>query len=180
LARDGLRRMYIGTLTLTLFLAVFGAVLVGALLGAQLAQPLLLLAAGVRDVAKGDLTPKLISDANDELGGLTRSFADMTQQLADARTAVQHSVTQLDAARANLQTILDNLTAGVLVLDSAGVIQSANPSAGRILGLSADTVGQALAALPGLSHWAQSVAAQFKTLGAERYERAGQAGVTDH
>ncbi len=179
LARDGLRRMYIGTLTLTLFLAVFGAVLVGALLGAQLAQPLLLLAAGVRDVAKGDLTPKLISDANDELGGLTRSFADMTQQLADARTAVQHSVTQLDAARANLQTILDNLTAGVLVLDSAGVIQSANPSAGRILGLSADTVGQALAALPGLSHWAQSVAGQFKTLGAERYERAGHAGVTD-
>jgi nitrogen fixation/metabolism regulation signal transduction histidine kinase len=85
LARDGLRRMYIGTLTLTLFLSVFGAVLVAALLGTQLVQPLLLLAAGVRDVAKGDLTPKLIVDTRDELGGLTRSFADMTQQLADAR-----------------------------------------------------------------------------------------------
>ena len=37
LARDGLRRMYIGTLTLALVLAVFGAVLLAALLGNQLA-----------------------------------------------------------------------------------------------------------------------------------------------
>ena len=168
LARDGLRRMYIGTLTLTLFLSVFGAVLVAALLGTQLVQPLLLLAAGVRDVAKGDLTPKLIVDTRDELGGLTRSFADMTQQLADARGAVQASVQQLDAARASLQAILDNLTAGVLVLDASGTIQSANPSAMRILRLSDDPVGQSLAALPGLDGWASGVAAQFRALEADR------------
>ena len=30
----------------------------------------------------------------DELGGLTRSFADMTQQLADARSAVQQSMSR--------------------------------------------------------------------------------------
>ena len=56
LARDGLRRMYIGTLTLALILAVFGAVLLAVLLGNQLARPLLLLAEGVRQVAAGDLT----------------------------------------------------------------------------------------------------------------------------
>lgn len=39
LAREGLRRMYIGTLTLSLFLAVFGAVLLAVLLGRQLARP---------------------------------------------------------------------------------------------------------------------------------------------
>ena len=44
LARDGLRKMYIGTLTLALILAVFGAVLLAAVLGTQLARPLLLLA----------------------------------------------------------------------------------------------------------------------------------------
>jgi nitrogen fixation/metabolism regulation signal transduction histidine kinase len=53
LAREGLRRMYIGTLTLSLFLAVFGAVLLAVLLGNQLARPLLLLAEGVRQVAAG-------------------------------------------------------------------------------------------------------------------------------
>jgi nitrogen fixation/metabolism regulation signal transduction histidine kinase len=118
LAREGLRRMYIGTLTLSLFLAVFGAVLLAVLLGNQLARPLLVLAAGVREVAAGDLSPEAALQGKDELGGLTRSFAQMTQQLADARAAVDKSMGQVNAARANLQTILDNLTAGVIVLDA--------------------------------------------------------------
>ena len=43
----------------------------------------------------------------------------MTQQLADARAAVEQSMVKVDAARSNLQTILDNLTAGVIVLGRA-------------------------------------------------------------
>lgn len=162
LARGGLRRMYIGTLTLSLFLAVFGAVLLAVLLGNQLAKPLLVLAEGVRQVALGDLTPKAALQGKDELGGLTRSFADMTQQLADARSAVQHSMSQVDAARANLQTILDNLTAGVIVLDIQGHIQSSNPGATRILQAPlADYRGQSLGVVPGLETFAQDVLAQF-------------------
>ena len=84
--------MYIGTLTLSLFLAVFGAVLLAVVLGNQIARPLLLLADGVRQVAAGDLTPKASLQGKDELDGLTRSFADMTQQLADARAAVESSM----------------------------------------------------------------------------------------
>lgn len=68
LAREGLRRMYIGTLTLSLFLAVFSAVLLAVFLGAQLAAPLLLLADGVRQVAAGDLAPKAMLQSKDELG----------------------------------------------------------------------------------------------------------------
>src|SRR6185369_15262906 len=133
LGREGLRRMYIGTLTLSLFLAVFGAVLLAIILGNQLARPLLVLAAGVREVAAGDLSPKPALQGKDELGGLTRSFAEMTQQLADARAAVDQSMGQVSAARAHLQTILDNLTAGVIVLDEQGHIETSNPGATRIL-----------------------------------------------
>jgi len=162
LARDGLRRMYIGTLTLSLFLAVFGAVLLAVLLGNQLAKPLLVLADGVRQVALGDLTPKAALQGKDELGGLTRSFADMTQQLSDARSAVQQSMTQVDSARANLQTILDNLTAGVIVLDGLGRIQSSNPGATRILRASmAAYHGKSLSEVPGLALFAKDVNAQF-------------------
>ncbi len=162
LARGGLRKMYIGTLTLSLFLAVFGAVLLAVVLGNQLAKPLLLLAEGVRQVALGDLTPKAALQGKDELGGLTRSFADMTQQLADARFAVQQSMSQVDAARANLQTILDNLTAGVIVLDVAGRIQSSNPGATRILRAPlAAFHGKSLAEVPGLEMFAKDVKAQF-------------------
>ena len=173
LAREGLRRMYIGTLTLSLFLAVLGAILLAVLLGNQLAQPLLLLAQGMRQVAKGDLTPKLALQSKDELGGLTRSFADMTQQLADARTAVERSLHQLDQARANLQTILDNLTAGVIVLDPQGIIQSSNPGATRILRVPVAVYEtQALTQLPQLQDFAKGVLQAFGQLGtsAEAHE----------
>jgi nitrogen fixation/metabolism regulation signal transduction histidine kinase len=165
LAREGLRRMYIGTLTLSLFMAVLGAILLAFFLGNQLARPLLLLARGMEQVAAGDLTPKLALQGKDELGGLTRSFADMTQQLSDARSAVERSLRQLDAARGNLQTILDNLTAGVMVLDSQGVIQSANPGATRILRVPvAAHEGLPLLSLPTLQKFAQGVAEQFALL----------------
>jgi nitrogen fixation/metabolism regulation signal transduction histidine kinase len=173
LARQGLRRMYIGTLTLSLFLAVFGAVLLAVVLGNQITRPLLLLADGVRQVAAGDLTPKAALQGRDELGGLTRSFADMTQQLADARQAVEVSMEQVNAARENLQTILDNLTAGVMVLDTQGVIQSVNPGATRILRVPlAAWEGKRLADIEGLEDFARNVQQQFDRFVEERAEHA--------
>ncbi len=166
LAREGLRQMYIGTLTLSLFLAVLGAILLAVLLGNQLARPLLLLAQGMRQVAAGDLTPKLALQSRDELGGLTRSFADMTQQLADARNAALHGLQQLDQARANLQTILDNLTAGVIVLDPDGRILSSNPGATRILRVPVAVYeSQSLLQLPQLQDFAAGVLQAFDQLG---------------
>ncbi len=89
LARTGLQKMYIGTLTLSLFLAVLGAFILAVILGNQLVRPLLVLALGVERVSAGDFSPKLALPQDNELAGLTRSFASMTQQLADARAAEQ-------------------------------------------------------------------------------------------
>lgn len=173
LARDGLRRMYIGTLTLSLFMAVFGGVLLAVVLGTQIARPLLVLADGVREVAAGDLSPKTALRGNDELDGLTRSFADMTQQLLEARQAVQTSMAQTDAARANLQTILDNLTAGVMVLGADGTITSSNPGATRILKLPlAAYEGKRLADIDGLQTFGEAVQQQFDTFLAQSHERS--------
>jgi nitrogen fixation/metabolism regulation signal transduction histidine kinase len=171
LGRTGLRHMYIGTLTLSLFLAVFGAVLLAVALGKQLATPLLMLADGVRQVAAGDLRPKVVLRGRDELVGLTRSFADMTQQLADARAAVDSSMREVETARAGLQTIQDNLTSGVIVLDRDSIIQSSNPGATRILRAPlAAYSGQPLDALPGLEPFADEVQAQFAEFEGERIE----------
>ncbi|WP_424858564.1 ATP-binding protein [Tepidimonas sp. HKU77] len=162
LVRDGLRSMYLGTLTLALFLSVFGAVLLAVLLGNQLVRPLLLLAEGMRDVARGDLGPKVALPARDELAGLTRTFAHMTQELADARQAVQSSMQQVDAARASLQTLLDNLTAGVIVMAPDGRLRSANPGAARILRVPLDDyLGLPLDAVPGLQPFGAWVRTQF-------------------
>ncbi|APW48171.1 sensor histidine kinase [Rhodoferax antarcticus] len=173
LARDGLRRMYIGTLTLSLFLAVFGGVLLAVVLGNQIVRPLLVLADGVREVAAGDLSPKASLRGRDELDGLTRSFADMTQQLFDARQAVQVSMSQTNAARANLQTILDNLTTGVMVLEADGTVISSNPGATRILKLPMTACeGQRLAEITGLTAFGEGVQQQFDAFLAPDRERS--------
>ena len=136
LARDGLRRMYIGTLTLALVLAVFGARAAGrrcwatSWRGRCCCWP-----TACARWPRGDLSAKPVFASRDELGGLTRSFADMTAQLAEARAQVQRGVAQLEGARTRLQTILDNLTAGVIVFDRDGRIDTVNPGATRILRL---------------------------------------------
>jgi len=158
LARDGLRRMVVGTLTLSLVLSVFGALLLAVSLGNQIIRPLLLVADGVRQVAEGDLTAKPVFASRDELGGLTRSFAQMTEQLSDARAQVQRGVAQLEGARTRLQTILDSLSAGVIVFDRQGAIDTVNPGATRILRqpLSAYR-GRPLADVPGLAAFSAAV-----------------------
>jgi len=158
LARTGLRRMVVGTLTLTLVLSVFGALLLAVSLGNQIIRPLLLVADGVRQVAEGDLTAKPVFASRDELGGLTRSFAQMTEQLADARAQVQRGVAQLEGARTWLQTILDSLSAGVIVFDRQGAIDTVNPGATRILRqpLSAYR-GRPLGEVPGMAGLAAAV-----------------------
>jgi nitrogen fixation/metabolism regulation signal transduction histidine kinase len=162
LGREGLQRMYIGTLTLALFLAVIGAVLLAVLLGNQLLRPLLVLAEGMREVALGNLAPKEELAARDELAGLTRTFARMTQDLSDARSAVQRSMQQVDASRENLQTILDNLTTGVAVLDPQNNLLSVNPGASRILHTPLSLqLGKPLTNVPGLQNFGAEVAQQF-------------------
>ncbi|RZJ08997.1 MAG: HAMP domain-containing protein [Rubrivivax sp.] len=159
----GLRSMYLGTLTLVLILAVFGALLLAVTLGNQLARPLLMLADGVRLVAQGDLSVRPVLASRDELGGLTRSFADMTGQLADARAQVSRTVAELDAARTHLQTILDNLTAGVLVFDPDGFIETVNPGATRILRLPLSAyIGRPLSDVPGLGEFSASLMQRFE------------------
>jgi nitrogen fixation/metabolism regulation signal transduction histidine kinase len=176
LARDGLRKMYVGTLTLALILAVFAAVLLAALLGQQLARPLLLLAQGVRQVAGGDLSAKPVFASRDELGGLTRDFADMTEQLGQARAEVQRGVTQLESARTHLQTILDSLTAGVIVFDAERRIDTVNPGATRILKLPLSAYrGRPLEDVPGLADLAQAVWRRF-----ELHTSSPEAGERDH
>jgi nitrogen fixation/metabolism regulation signal transduction histidine kinase len=175
LAREGLRRMYIGTLTLSLALSVFGAVLLAVVLGNQLARPLLMLAEGMRQVAEGDLGVKPVFASRDEIGGLTRSFADMTEQLGSARAQAEASLRQLDSARTRLQTILDNLTAGVIVFDREHRIDTVNPGATRILRAPLSAyVGRTLGEVPGLAEFAESVWQRF-----ELHQTTPEAGERD-
>ncbi|WP_322105486.1 PAS domain-containing sensor histidine kinase [Paraburkholderia sp. J41] len=149
LGRTGLRKMYIGTLTLALFLATFVAMMLALALGNQLARPLFLLAQGTKEVTEGDYTPKREIKSRDELGFLTQSFNAMTRQLSEARQAVEKNRIALEHSKAYLESILANLTAGVFVFDRQFRLTTANPGAERIfrqpfqtqLGVALDHIG---------------------------------------
>ncbi|MGH8777544.1 ATP-binding protein [Paraburkholderia sp.] len=132
LGRTGLRKMYIGTLTLALFLATFIAMMIALALGNQLARPLFLLAQGTKEVTEGDYTPKREIKSRDELGFLTQSFNAMTRQLSEARAAVENNRVALEHSKAYLESILANLTAGVFVFDRQFRLTTANRGAERI------------------------------------------------
>ena len=113
-----MRKFYLVTLTLTLLLAIFAAIVSAFLLATDLARPLLLLAEGTKAVAEGNLSPRPIVASSDELGTLTQSFNTMTRQLAEAREAVERNRLALEDAKAYLESVLANMSAGVMVLDN--------------------------------------------------------------
>ncbi len=158
LGRTGLRKMFVGTLTLTLFFALFVAVTLALMLGRQLARPLLMLLRGTQAVAQGDLSPKPELDTGDELGMLTRQFNVMTRQLADTRTSLQESKTFLE-------TVLGNLTAGVCIFDRAFNVVSSNAGADRIFGQDLTKLdGQPLGNIPELIEFEQALKDGFSTM----------------
>lgn len=158
LGRTGLRKMFVGTLTLTLFFALFVAVTLALTLGRQLARPLLMLLRGTQAVAQGDLSPKPELDTGDELGMLTRQFNVMTRQLADTRTSLQESKTFLE-------TVLGNLTAGVCIFDKNFNVVSSNTGADRIFGQDLTQMdGRPLSDSPSLVEFDQAIKEGFATM----------------
>jgi nitrogen fixation/metabolism regulation signal transduction histidine kinase len=158
LGRAGLRKMFVGTLTLTLFFALFVAVTLALLLGRQLARPLLMLLKGTQAVAQGDLSPKPELDTGDELGMLTRQFNVMTRQLADTRNSLQES-------KAFLEKVLGNLTAGVCIFDKHYNVVSSNAGADRIFAQDLTHLdGRPLSSNPALAEFEGAIKEGFATM----------------
>jgi nitrogen fixation/metabolism regulation signal transduction histidine kinase len=173
LAREGLSRMYALTLTLALLLSIFASITIAFLLANAMSAPLLTLADGTRAVAGGDFRPLPLPPANDELALLTASFNTMSRQLGDAQAATESSQRALQEANAYLESVLTNLSAGVLVFDADQRLSTYNDSAVRILGHSlankrgasmAEALPEPLAHLIAIhdahdqDHWQQQVA----------------------
>ncbi|MDP3842832.1 MAG: PAS domain-containing sensor histidine kinase [Oxalobacteraceae bacterium] len=168
LARTGLRKIYIVTLTLTLLLAIFAAIVSAFLIASGLAKPLLLLAEGTRAVAEGDLSPRPIVATPDELGTLTQSFNAMTRQLFDARKAVERNSAALEHAKAYLESVLANMSAGVMVLDTEFRLVSCNASVERILQQQLDDgLGLPLSQIDGLAAFSAAVTQAFSEQSAQ-------------
>jgi nitrogen fixation/metabolism regulation signal transduction histidine kinase len=134
LSRDGLKRIYIVTLTFAVLMALFIAVAIAVTQSNLLAEPLANLAQATQAVARGDFSKPAPVTSRDELGVLTESFNSMTRQLAEARRVAESNRLALQAAKSHLESILANLSAGVLVLDHEARVSITNHGAQTILG----------------------------------------------
>ncbi len=182
--RGSLKRLYWVTLTLTLLLALTSALGLAVVLSEQFAAPLGLLAEGTRAVAQGDFTRRQPVTSRDELGVLTESFNTMTSQLSEAQQKAEDSRRATETTRAYLESILGNLSAGVLAFDDRHRLRTANASAAVILQQPlADLTGTALAdwggRLPALAPFAALVAEGFRGSREGQWQRQAELSVAN-
>ncbi|MDE1941955.1 MAG: HAMP domain-containing protein [Betaproteobacteria bacterium] len=135
LARTGLKRIYGLNLTLALLLTLLTAIALAFVISERLGAPLSALAESTRAIGAGDYTKMTPVVSDDELGVLTRSFNTMTAQLREASAARLRDQEKLTAAKAYQESILSNLSTGVIVFDASFHLKSANLSANQMLGV---------------------------------------------
>ncbi len=132
-ARVGLKRIFGLTLTLALLLTLFSSIALAFVLSERLSAPLSALAEATRAIAKGDYSKLNPVKSRDEFGVLTQSFNTMTRQIADASEAMERNQQQLENAKTYLESILSNLSSGVLTFDERMYVKTMNAAGNEIL-----------------------------------------------
>jgi two-component system nitrogen regulation sensor histidine kinase NtrY len=120
-------------------LVLSAATWVALFLSKQVTVPIQALAEGTREVSAGNFEYQVPEQAQDELGILVRSFNTMTTQLRDSRSQIdeftrnlQLAVQELERRRQLMETVLENIPAGVIYLDASGRVQRTNKALGKM------------------------------------------------
>ncbi len=125
--------------TLVALLLVTAAVWLGLYVATDFTQPVSELIGAVEKVRGGDLSARVHEPSpNDEIGGLSRAFNRMADQLESQRRELIEANRQIDERRQFTETVLSGVSAGVIGLDSRGRINLPNRSAARLLGMDVD------------------------------------------
>lgn len=145
--KNPIRTAYIVTLFLIAMVIVFFAYWMGIYLANSMTRPLQELVDATHAVAGGNLDVRIESYSVDEIGLLVQSFNLMTDDLRAKQNALNISNTDLmqsnqeiERRQRYMEIVLRNIAAGVISIDSEGVLRTINTSAERLLGLSAAKV----------------------------------------
>ena len=128
-------------------LLLLAAVWIGLMFATQLSGPISNLIQATEKVRAGNLAVRVSEDdaSADEIGSLSRAFNRMTSELEGSRGELVEANLQLDERRRFTETVLEGVSAGVVGLDSDGVINLPNRSASELLGIELDEmIGQYL------------------------------------
>ena len=125
---------------------VLAAVWLGLWFAERLSRPVGRLASAAAQVGAGDLGVQVHEeDGDDEIATLGRVFNQMTLQLKGQREALMQAHNQTEQRRRLFDSVLSNVTAGVIGLDADGKIDFANRAAERLLDIAGGATGTPLA-----------------------------------
>ena len=124
---------YLLTFFLITLLVFFSAIWFGMHLARGMTVPIQQLAIGTRAIAEGHLDHKVEVEANDEVGILVDSFNQMTATL----NTMTNTLTE---RRHYIETVLENITTGVISINPQGHVTTFNRAASRILQVSQSDV----------------------------------------
>lgn len=121
-------------------LILFGAIWFGFYISHSLTGPINKLAEATRKVAEGQLDFQLEKESDDEMGLLVDSFNSMTfdlsasnRHLAEAHNALKESNIISEQRRHYMETVLKNVTAGVIAINERNEITTINKFAEELL-----------------------------------------------
>ena len=113
---------------------VLAAVWLGLWFAERLSRPVGRLAAAAAEIGNGNLDVQVIEEeGDDEIATLSRTFNQMTHELKGQRDALIDTHQQTEQRRRLFDSVLSNITAGVIGLDSNGQIDFANRAAQSLL-----------------------------------------------
>ena len=128
-----LKYSFILTLSLILLLSILTSIWAAFFAARRMVAPISDLVEGTRAVAAGNYEKRLPLPGKDELGFLVRSFNEMTQKISLAQDNARVSQQQAEAQHQYLETVLSNLSSGVITLDINNFLQTSNHAANQIL-----------------------------------------------
>lgn len=125
---------------------LLAAIWTGLWFASRFVAPIRRLIQAAQEVTRGNLNFVLpIRRGEGDLRRLSQNFNTMTTELKTQRDALMTANVQLHERRRFMEAVLSGVSAGVLGLDADGVVQIANRSAEKLLGLQpGELVGQPL------------------------------------
>ena len=124
---------------------ILAAVWLGLWFAERLSRPVGRLAGAAQRVGGGDLDVQVPEEeGDDEIAMLGRLFNQMTRQLKGQREALVEGHSQTESRRRLFDSVLSNVTAGVIGLDAGGRVDFINPAATRLLDVSASSTDRTL------------------------------------
>lgn len=140
-----LKSIYLIILFLMSSMIIFAATWFGFHLARQLSIPLVQLGRATKKVADGDFARLDIQSGSEEITELVGSFNQMTRQLESSQSQInlankelQTTLSNLDRNLRYLEVVLGNISAGVISVDSDGIITTINRRAGSLLRIDPD------------------------------------------